>query len=79
MKKEVKVGDIVRFGFEVKRIVTEHKTVLGHKISPTYLYVEKEGDRRKIYYSPITKSLQGSFERHSSSFGGSSKGGYIRW
>ena len=72
-----KKGDKVKLDFIVNRMVSKVQKQTGRKIY--YLYVEKGDEKRILYYNPTTKETGASFERHSSSFGGSSKGNFKTW
>ena len=78
-KESIKVGDVVRNGYVVKHIVSKQR-FLGDKFRTyNYLYVEKDAEKRILSFNPKTNETHGSFERHISSFGGSSKGSYKVW
>lgn len=70
-----KTGDIVNNGFIVNKIV---RRTLMQSVN-YFLCVEKGEDKRMLRYNPRLKEVSNSFERHSSSFGGTSKGNYKTW
>ncbi len=74
-----KIGDVVKLGFTIKKIVSVTKTRGDKQFTYYYLYVEKDGERRILSYNKRTKETGGSFERHVPSFGGSSKGNFKTW
>ena len=76
-KEHPKKGDKVKLDFIVNRMVSKTIKQTGNKVY--YLYVEKGDDKRILYYNPRLKETGSSFERNSSSFGGSSKGGFKTW
>lgn len=76
-KETPKIGDEIKLGFILKKIIS--KTIKQTGSKRYYLALEKDGEKRLIAYNPKTKETSSSFERHSSSFGGSSKGSYKTW
>lgn len=72
-----KIGDTVKLGFTVKKIISKTQPQTGHQIY--YLCVEKDGVKRLLRYNPRTKETSASFERHTSTFGRLGKGPYKTW
>jgi len=74
---EPTIGQEIKLGFKLVKIVSvKNKFCSG---SMMYLCLEKEGEKRMLYYNPRTKETGGSFERYAPSFGGSSKGNFKSW
>jgi hypothetical protein len=71
------VGDEIKLGFVFRKIISKVIKQTGKKMY--YLCLEKGADKRLLYYNPATKETGRSFERYSSTFGGTSKGGFIGW
>ncbi len=70
-------GQEIKLGFKLVKIVSVKNRFCSG--SMMYLCLEKEGEKRMLYYNPRTKETGGSFERHAAAFGGSSKGNFKSW
>ena len=76
-KETPKIGDEIKLGFILKKIISKTIKQTGSKMY--YLCLEKDGEKRLLYYNNRTKETGASFERNSSGFGGSSKGSFKSW
>lgn len=76
-KETPKIGDEIKLGFILKKIIS--KTIKQTNSKIYYLCLEKDAEKRLLYYNPRTKETGASFVRNSTSFGGSSKGNFKSW
>ncbi len=76
-KDPPKVNDEIKLGFILKKIISKTQKNTGRKIY--YLALQKGDEKRLLQYNPKTMETSSSFERYSSSFGGSSKGNFKTW
>lgn len=59
LKSAPKIGDDIKNGFLLKRIVTKITRDKKH----VYLCVEREGEERLLRYNPYTKSVAQTFTK----------------
>jgi hypothetical protein len=71
-----KAGQEVK-GFKIEKFMTKIVKQTGSKLF--YLCLQNGDEKRLLRYNPTTKETSASFERHCSSFGGSSKGCFKTW
>jgi hypothetical protein len=71
-----KVGQEVK-GYIVEKYISKIIKQTGSKLF--YLCLQNGNEKRLLRYNPTTKETSASFERHCSSFGGSSKGSFKTW
>lgn len=64
-------------GFTIVKFMT--KIVKQTNSKMFYLCLQNGEEKRLLRYNPITKETAASFEKHFSSFGGSSKGSFKTW
>lgn len=76
-KTHPQIGDTIKLGFKLVKVMTvKNKYSTG---TSTFLCLEKDGEKRLLRYDVRMKETAGSFERHLSAFGGSSKGNFKTW
>lgn len=76
-KETPQIGTEIKMGFVLMKIISKRIKQTGCKMY--FMCLEKDGEKRLLYYNPSTKETGASFERYTPTFGGSSKGSFKSW